>query len=31
MPNGYYLILGKAVLGIVKGMGMATKLHGQPA
>ena len=31
MPNGHYLILGKAVLAIVEGMGLAIQLHGQPA
>jgi hypothetical protein len=31
MPNCHYLIFGKAVLGIVEGMGVATQLHGQVA
>jgi len=31
MANGHYFILGKAMLAIVEGMGMAAELHGQVA
>jgi hypothetical protein len=31
MANGHYLILGKAVLGIVEGMRLTVQLHRQPA